>query len=110
MEYSDSVHNFLKKIKKMHIDNKYKEILIEIVNSLEKRTKKQKNRFISYYCSKDEFKQETLKSIAERENCRPGAIRYSIVRITASLVHLKDERKNALIEIMQNCIDKKWKM
>lgn len=106
IEYSDLVHSFLKKIKKVYIGNKYKKILCDIVNSLEKRTTKQKERFISYYCLKNGMEKETLKSIAERENCGPGAIRYSIVRITASLVHLEDERKNALIEIMRNCIDK----
>ncbi len=106
IEYCDIVHNFLKKIKKRHIDNEYKKILINIVNTLEKRNDKQKNRFISYYCLGNGTKRETLKNIAERENCSPGAIRCSIVKVSASLAHLEDERKNILIDLMEKCIDK----
>ena len=98
-DYSDRLHAFLKQIKKEQVDESQIEILIDIVSHLERNTKKQITRFITYYCSKD---QVTLAIMAREEGCTVNAIRCSIVRVTFSLVKLNDYRKDILIKIMNN--------
>ncbi len=101
-DYSDRLHAFLKQIKKEKISESQIEILTDIVSHLERNTKKQIKRFITYYCSKDNDNQVTLAKMAQEEGCTVNAIRCSIVRVTFSLVKLNDYRKDILIKIMND--------
>ncbi len=98
-DYSDRLHAFLKQIKKEQVDESQIEILIDIASHLERNTKKQITRFITYYCSKD---QVTLAKMAREEGCTVNAIRCSLVSVTFSLVKLNDYRKDILIKIMND--------
>lgn len=101
-DYSDRLHSFLKQIKKEKVNENQIEILTDIVSHLERNTKKQITRFITYYCSKDGNNQVTLAKMAREEGCTVNAIRCSLVRVTFSLVKLNDYRKDILIKIMND--------
>lgn len=98
-DYSDRLHAFLKQIKKEQVDESQIEILIDIASHLERNTKKQITRFITYYCSKAQI---TLAKMAREEGCTVNAIRCSLVSVTFSLVKLNDYRKEILIKIMND--------
>lgn len=97
-DYSDRLHAFLKQIKKEQVDERQIEILIDIASHLERNTKKQITRFITYYCSQE----ITLDQMAREEGCTVNAIRCSLVSVTFSLVKLNDYRKEILIKIMDD--------
>lgn len=96
---------FLVKIKRKGIRSKNRKKLYQIVQQLENRTEKQKNRFLCYYGLNNSYNEVkiTLKDLAKKEGCIVTTIRQSIVRIINAIDNIKDERiKNILLEIMDD--------
>lgn len=96
------LQNFLKEFKEKNLYLDKKKELILIVNSLKKRTEAQKRRFITFYNleSREDNKNLTYVEMAKREKCSSSAISNSITMVTLNLVHLKDSRRNKLLEII----------
>jgi hypothetical protein len=87
-------------MKRYDISNSHKEELYNIVLKLPKKTDLQKERFIRYYGLKpQEFKRETLTSIARDQLCTTNAIRSSIISIRVAMFRISDEDFSILEKI-----------
>ena len=102
-EFVIQVQYFLVKIRREGIHTENKKKLYQIVQQLENRTEKQKNRFLCYYGLVNDYNEGkiTLKDLATKEGCIVTTVRNSIVRIINAIDNIKDEgTKKALLEIM----------
>lgn len=96
------VYDLLELAKKDLLKDADKKKIVNIVNSLERRTESQKYRFcLLYNLYVDEKNKYILSEIARKENVRPSAVRQSIARIRNSLVNSTDENLNILYEILK---------
>lgn len=102
--FSVKVHDFLDKLRENSISNEQKNKLFQLVNKLEKGTKKQKRRFSFYYNLINNEKIFKVKEIAEMEKCDSSAIRPAVSRITSLLVNSQGEIKEELEKIIDNKI------
>ncbi len=97
-----NIDDFFIKLKNGKISNENKEILYNLVISLEKGTKLQKERFILFYNLNSENSNYNFTSLGKQQNCSSPAIRYSIVRLRSFLVNLKDERKEIFEKLIKD--------
>ena len=96
----DLIGYLLDYMKRYDISNSHKEELYNIVLKLPKKTDLQKERFIRYYGLKpQEFKRETLTSIARDQLCTTNAIRSSIISIRVAMFRISDEDFSILEKI-----------
>jgi len=104
-EFAIQLQYFLRKIRKRGIRVENREKLYQIVQQLENRTEKQKNRFLLFYglINNDNEVKITMTNIAKKEECSASAVRLSIVRIISTIDNIKDERiKKILLEIIND--------
>lgn len=94
---------FFMRLKHGWVSAEKKELLYNLVLSLDEATELQKERFILAYNLKSNSNiKYNLSSIARKQNCSPSAVKYSIVRIRCFLVNLIDERKNIFLSIIKD--------
>lgn len=104
-EFAIQFQYFLRKIRKRGIRVENRENLYQIVQQLENRTEKQKNRFLHFYGLINNVNEVkiTMTNIAKNEGCSATAVRLSIVRMISTIDNIKDERiKKALVEIIND--------
>ena len=94
---------FFVRLKHGWVSTEKKEILYNLVISLESPTSLQKERFIlAYNLNSNNASKYNLSKIAREQKCSPNAIKYSVSRIRNFLVNLKDERKDIFLNLIKD--------
>lgn len=99
----NNVDLFFIRLKNGWVSEEKKQLLYELVISLDNATKLQKERFILFYNldSKSNLKYN-LSSLGREQNCSGSAIKYSISRIRSFLVNLTDSCKENFEKIIKD--------
>lgn len=103
MDENELIKMFLTKLKKGLIKDETRKRLYKLVINLNKRTEKQKERFILLYNLKPNQKEKyNGTSLANEQGCTLSAIKYSVIRVKSNLVNLKGEEKRIFLDIIKN--------
>lgn len=101
-DFSIKIHYFLKEVKKGNISIENKKELYYIVNTLNSRTKKQKERFLLYYGLMSNDKPLTLLEIGKLNDCSPNAVRSSVVRIKSKIAVINGVQRKKLLDMIES--------
>lgn len=89
----ENIHAYLKaKRKARNLTKNEKDTLYEVVINIKERSEKQKRRFILYYGLDKikDYKEYTYKKISEIDRSSISAIRFSVIRVGATLSKMEE--------------------